>query len=343
MKSKLQRILAFCTAGALAGALLTGCVFLPDEEEVIAPPTVKASEVKYSTVKVEKKDFIKQVTNSGTVTSVHSYDMAFEEQSGVIAKIYVRPGDKVKKGDIICKLDTYDLDYSISEKELYVKRAKLTKTVLEQQKASQAEIDKAQVDVEILQNELDTLTAQKDAASLYATKSGTVASLGDFSAGDNINVGTVVATIIDTANLYIALKPSDTTVYKIGQAVQIRIDETYYDGEVFMTPKDLLAMTDDEKKDADIAYESEYVYVKFTGKAPSAAVGILADVVLVLQQKDDVIVIAKNLIKTVNDQKVVYLLKDGAKIEQPITVGLETGSVAEITAGLSEGDEIIIR
>ncbi len=338
----MKRFLSLLAAGCTA-VMMTGCVFLPDEEEVLDPPTVKANEAKYSTYDVEKKDLVKKVMNSGTIASVHQYDMAFEEQSGVIAEIAVRPGDVVKKGDLICRLDTYDLDYSITEKELYVKRAELTKTVLQQQKATQAEIDKAQVDIDILQNELDALLEQKEAASLYATVGGTVASLGDFSTGDSVNAGAVVATIIDTKNLYLAIKPSDDTVFKMDTEVQIRVDEDYYDGKVFMTPDDFKQLTDEERKDADISYESDMVYVKFTGDAPSESVGVLADVVLVLDERKDVIVIPNTLLKTVNGQTVVYLLQEDVKVEQPVEVGLQTGSESEITSGLSVGDQIVIR
>ena len=58
---------------------------------------------------------------------------------------------------------------------------------------------------------------------------------------------------------------------------------------------------------------------------------------------ENAIVISNNLIKTVDGQKVVYVLKDGEKTAVPVEIGLKTGSQSEITSGLQEGDEIVIR
>lgn len=50
-----------CAAITAAIALLSsGCYLLPDEEEILPAPTVKASEVKYTTVTAQKKDLEKR-------------------------------------------------------------------------------------------------------------------------------------------------------------------------------------------------------------------------------------------------------------------------------------------
>ena len=46
-----------------------GCYLLPDEEEVLDAPTVKASDVTYSTVTAKKKDLEKKIVATGTVTA----------------------------------------------------------------------------------------------------------------------------------------------------------------------------------------------------------------------------------------------------------------------------------
>ena len=75
----------------------------------------------------------------------------------------------------------------------------------------------------------------------------------------------------------------------------------------------------------------------------SSAVGNIADAVLVLDSRENVIVISANLVKTVNGQDVVYVFKDNERVQTPVTLGLQSGSSVEITSGLEVGDEIIIR
>ena len=252
-----------------------------------------------------------------------------------MSKFYVKAGDKVKKGDVICDLDTYDLDYQIEEKQLYLEKAKLNVDIIYEGGGSQAEIDSAYVDVQLLEKELEKLQAQKEDSSLKSPIDGVVSSLSDVRAGDNVNPGQTIATVIDTSALYIAIQPDDLTQYDIDTEVQIRIGEDYYDGVVFMTPKKLADYQEEQKEDHNnvddtgIDYQADTIYVRFT--------------ILVLDSVKDAIVISNNLIKKVDGTKVVYVLKNGEKTAVEVETGLSTGSQTEIKSGLKEGDEIVIR
>ena len=326
-----------------------GCYLLPDEEEVLDAPTVKASDVTYSTVTAKKKDLEKKIVATGTVTAENQYTLSYEKQSGTVSKFYVKAGDKVKKGDVICDLDTYDLDYQIEEKQLYLEKAKLKVDIIYEGGGSQAEIDSAYVDVQLLEKELEKLQAQKEDSSLKSPIDGVVSSLSDVRAGDNVNPGQTIATVIDTSALYIAIQPDDLTQYDIDTEVQIRIGEDYYGGVVFMTPKKLADYQAEQKEDHNnvddtgIDYQADTIYVRFKDTAPAEAVGQLADTILVLDSVKDAIVISNNLIKKVDGTKVVYVLKNGEKTAVEVETGLSTGSQTEIKSGLKEGDEIVIR
>ena len=120
-------------------------------------------------------------------------------------------------------------------------------------------------------------------------------------------------------------------------------------GEVFMNPDELADYMEKQNESHDkleqggIDYEAEMVYVRFTEDPPSDAVGQLADTILVLDTAENAICVSNNLIKTVDGEKVVYVLKDGEKTAVPVEIGLQTGSQSEITSGINEGDELVIR
>ncbi len=340
-------------AALLCAALVTvsasGCYLLPDEEEVLAPPTVKASEVKYTTITAKRKDLEKKITNSGVVTAEKQYTLVYEKQGGTISKFYVHAGDPVKEGDPICELETADVDYQITEKELYRQRAMLNVSIVAERGGTQAEIDKAQVEVELIQNELNKLYEKKELAILTSPVDGTVSSIASVRVGDSVGTGQTIATVIDTTGFYIAIKPQDPAPFKMDTEVKIRIDEEYYTGKVFMNPSALIeykeAQADDHEKadDTGISFEPDTVYIRFVGELPSNSVGQLADCTLVQDSVENAIVISNNLIKTLNGKKVVYVLKDGEKTAVEVEVGLKTGSQSEIISGLEEGDEIVLR
>lgn len=327
----------------------SGCYLLPDEEEVLPAPTVKASEVTYTTVTAKRKTLEKKIVNSGTIMSEQQYNLSYESAGGTISEFYVRAGDSVKKGDKICALDTTDIEYQIEIKELNRKRAWLYTEMLYENGVTQAEYDRAYVDVELLDIELEKLYDQLEEAVLTSPSDGTISALADVRVGDNVSTGQTIATIMQTDALYMAIKPNDVTAFPMGQEVQIRLDEEYYDGEVFMTPDELAdlkadeAESHDKKDEGGIQYQADMIYIRFKDEAPSDAVGQLADSVLIQDSVEDCIAISNNLIKTVDGETMVYVLRDGERTAVPVVVGLQTGSQSEIKSGLEEGDELIIR
>lgn len=327
----------------------TGCYLLPDEEEVLAAPTVKASKVSYTTTTAKRKTLEKKIVNSGTIMSEKQYDLSYEKEGGTISKFYVRAGQKVKKGDPICEIDTTDLDYQIQLKELDRKRAWLNTEVMYENGCTQSEYDRAYVDVQLLDIELEKLYAQRDGAVLVSPTDGTVSALADVRVGDRASPGQTIATIMRTDQLYMAIKPNDLTVFDIGTQVQIRIDDELYDGEVFMNPDKLADYREEEAESHDkleeggIEYEADMVYIHFKGDAPPDAVGQLADSILVLDKAENCIAVSNNLIKNVDGNDVIYVLIGGEKTAVPVELGLKTGSQTEVVSGIDEGDELIIR
>ena len=361
--NKVKRVTLKAAAAVCAAALccsLGGCVFLPDEETVLAAPSVEETAVNYSTITAERRDLVKQDVNTGVVRSETQYDLSFKKQSGVISKIYVHAGDTVKKGDLICELDTGELNHTITEAELNLRAAQLDKQILQENGASQAQIDRAQVEVDLLQMQVDELYAQRDDSKLYAAIDGTISGLGkDVSAGNYINKGDVVATVIDTSSLYISIAPSaeNFSLYKMGTQLSIKINDTLYAAEVFMIPEEVVSKDFEEEEviyetydpnaeeeiPQEIEFDREHVYIRFTETPPEGCVGNVADTVLVIDERKDAIVISNSLIKKIDNKNIVYLYKDGKKEAQEIEVGLQTDSLSEIVSGIEEGDLVIVR
>lgn len=328
-------------AATMLSISATGCYFLPDEEELIDPPTVKTSETNYTTITAKKKDLVKQIVTSGTIVSQSQHELIFN-RDGVIGTINIKSGDEVKEGDILAELDTGDLDYLIREKELYIERAELNITVLKQQGASQAEIDRQQVDKEILEHEITTLYEEKEAMVITAPQDGVVVSINN-KVGDWAQNGVPVMTLIDPDSVYVAIAPDDMKAFKMDTEVDIKLNGELYDGIVFMTPDDIPTDDDEEESENTIEFEKDRIYIKFKDTPPENCVNVLVDTILVLDKRENVVVVANNIIKKVNGEQVVYLLKDDKKVASKVEIGLQTGSQSEIISGVNEGDEIVIR
>lgn len=347
---KLSRTVALILA-VLTMLMASGCYFLPEEEEVLDAPVVKASEVSYTTTTATLKDITKQVLTSGTIASGTEYKARFSTNGGNIKGVYVSAGDTVEEGDLIAEFETTSLDEDIKIKELELRREELEYEIAVEKGESETVKAKELLDIQLMQNELDKLYAKKEATKLYAKVGGTVSYVATLSPGDWVNAGETIATIIDLSDLYVKINPtSDSAEFMLGREITIRYNGKYYDGTIvenktgYMWDAETAAAQVDENGEKLVGTVSENVIVKFDDMIPeSSAVGNIADTLLILDKRENVIVISANLIKSSGGIKYVYVFKDNQKVQANVTIGLESGSLCEITSGLEEGDEIIIR
>ena len=68
-----------------------------------------------------------------------------------------------------------------------------------------------------------------------------------------------------------------------------------------------------------------------------------AAVTIVIQELKDVLLVPNRAVRVVNNQRVVYILKDGQPVEVAITLGATSDLYSQVTGGdLKEGEAIII-
>ena len=347
---KLKRIFTAMVAAATALSL-SACYFLPEEEELLEAPVVKANEVSYTTTTASLRDLVDQVITPGNIASGTEYNARFQDVGGNIKAVYVSAGDTVEVGQLLAEFETYELDKQIERMELELYREQLEYQIAVEKHESETVKAKEQLDVDLMQNDLDKLYAEKDAAKLYAEVAGTVSYVLTCSPGDWVNPGVTVVTVIDVTDLYIRINPSkEIGQFLIGRPITIRYEGELFDGTIVrnQSGKQWDEATQGALTDADgveiLAEQSDDIIVKFNDLIPeSSAVGNIADTLLVLDSREQVIVISANLVKKVNGIDCVYVFKDNQRIQVNVTLGLKSGSLVEITSGLEVGDEVIIR
>src|SRR6056297_5412 len=80
---------------------LSGCYFLPPEEETLEPPLVEPEEISYNTVLVERQDIVKELKGMARFVSELQENAFLEYRGGRIASIEFSLADIVEKGDIL--------------------------------------------------------------------------------------------------------------------------------------------------------------------------------------------------------------------------------------------------
>ena len=91
--------------------------------------------------KVEKGDLAKSVVATGKVTPITKVEVK-SKASGIVKKLYVEAGDKVKKGQLLAQLDKEEIQAQVAQSEAALESAEASL------KGAQADYERAKVDAE---------------------------------------------------------------------------------------------------------------------------------------------------------------------------------------------------
>jgi RND family efflux transporter MFP subunit len=265
--------------------------------------------------------------------------------SGKISWVGVTEGQKVVKGQALISLDKTVLNATYQQ-------------ALNYYKDKQASAEKAEDDVknhssdETLTQKATRTTAQVardsawdsmlaakynlDNATIVAPFAGIVSSLPFSSPGVNVSLTDTMVEIIDPATLYfdVDADQNDVTSITLGQKV-IMVLDSYSDKEisgkvifVAFTPKSGATGTN---------YKVKVMFDEGAFLEIAPRVGMTGDAKFVLSQKDDVIYVPSEFVKS--DIKGKYIKVGSVKNKTYVETGLESEERVEIVgSGLNEGD-----
>ena len=332
---------------------------------VVGSFTKSAIEVKLTTI-------IKQSpAKSNAVLTASGYVVAQREASvsskgtGVLEYLGVVEGDKVKRGQIIAKLDDRDivaqLDQAKSNLQLYQAQLNETENNYNREKelfdrglSSQQDLDQAEANYKTLLANIDMAKAGIRVAEvalenmiIRAPFDGTVltknAEVGEIVApfGASTTSRAAVVTIADMTSLMVETDVSESNIEKIKQDSDCEIvldayPDKSYQGYVFK-----IVPTADRSKATVLVKVGFKNYDSRVLPEMSAKVSFLSEKKEGEENQLPVLTIPLSAVDEVNGKKIVYVVKDDKAYQKEITTGRLLGNYVEIISGLAEGDEII--
>lgn len=336
-----------------AGSLLAGCGILPEEEEALAPPLVQPKRTEYELYKVVKKDITKTLTGTGNLVAVDEETLYFTESDGKLKSIDVKLDQEVKKGQVLVRLDTGNLETRIRKQENAAEKAKIQ---LESQKklydkyASMPEdsvitpkemddlrkdLKLKEIDLEDARIELEELNRQRVEAVLTSPIDGIVTFIEDLDPGDSIEAYKKVIVVSDPGKLQIYYQPSrDINDVKTGMKVKVKWKGQAYPGEVILSP-------DNAPKDALEKYKNALV-IRVDDLPATAKWGQSIDFTIDVVSKKDVLAIPVKGLRKMVGRTYVQVLDGDTKNEFDVKVGIESDYEVEILSGIKEGQMVIL-
>ncbi|SDX15396.1 efflux RND transporter periplasmic adaptor subunit [Nitrosomonas oligotropha] len=344
---------------ALAGWYYTRPKPLEVELATIAPGSVEATIVN---------------TRAGTVKSCQRSDLA-PITGGQIAKIWVKEGDHVQKGQVLLELWSQDLQAQreLAQRQLTMaqerrretcilaenarRESNRTQQLVEQgfvssqraddananARSRQASCEAASTDIKRAEAQIRVSQAGIDRTVIVAPFSGVIGKisgeLGEFTTPSPPGIPTPpTIDLIDDSCLYVTapMDEVDAPKIKVGQEARITLDAM--PGKIFPGKIRRIApyVTEIEKQARTVDIEVDFLQVP----ADTLLVGYSADVEVVLERKDDVLRIPTQAIR--QDNKVWLVDTNDRLAEQTLETGLSNWSFTEIRTGLKAGDRVLI-
>ncbi len=306
------------------------------------------------------------LTASGYVVAQQKAAIA-SKATGRLMYLGFEEGDRVRKGQIIGRIESADVEAALDQAKANLEQNKAEKNdteqtlmrarrLFERQLIAQAELDAAQARYDRVAASIASAKAAVKAAEVQlentlirAPFDGTIltknADVGEvvapFGAGASSRVA--VVTLADMSSLQVEADVSESNIQRIttGQACEIVLDaypDKRYRGFVHkIVPT------------ADRAKATVLTKVRFVDKDDRVLPEMSAKVYFLAKPHDNTmestpkLLIDASAIANRNGRAVVFLLKDGAVSEVPVDLGQSLGKNVEVVHGLSANDKAVLR
>lgn len=315
-------------------------------------------------VKEAKKDTISANTVITGKVSASSEVAILPKMFGKAIRVPVDIGSRVKKGDLLVKLDTTDLEISLGAAINGLRNAKLThdQALLNYNNAksnydrmlklyqsgaiSVQQLEQAQLSMNVAkdnlnaptiptaQNQIENIRNQISNGTITSPIDGEVASRS-IDPGEMASSGQSVMSIVNIDKVFVEgnVAESDIALVKEGQKVKVKVDAA---GGVF---EGILKIVSPVANPQTKAYT---VKVEISNPGHKLKPGMFAEIQISTGNKNDVIVVPKEALINRGADKTIYIVNNNVAEERVVETGLEAQDKVEIVRGLSLGEKYVI-
>lgn len=328
----------------------------------------KEAPVEYNSQHAEKGGIVKKTIATGSISPREEIEIK-PQISGVVEEIFIKAGETIKKGDPIARVKIIPNISGLSNAENRLNRARISrskaqvdfdrnKALLEEGViapatfiAFQTALDNAQEEVKASQDNLSILKKGVSRRSgkttntiIKSTIDGMILDV-PVKAGNSVvevstfNAGTTIANIADMADLIFRGKIDESEVEKLHEGMDIVITIGAIASKEFKASLEYISPKGIEDNGA-IQFE-----IKAAINLPPdefIRAGYSANADIVLDRRDDVLIISEALIQYDKKQKPFVEIKvgDNQWERKDIELGLSNGMNVEVISGVTTEDEI---
>lgn len=334
LSRSMVKILSTIALASLVATSFSGCSLFASSKTVSAPILLKAPASSYRTEEVKKGNIQKTISSSGTFVSNAQQNVSFTNHGGRLVSLKVKAGDDVKKGQILAQLDTDSLNFDLQKAQLELQKAQVAYQMEADAGSDENKLKLSEIDVQECQLQVDELQGELQKATMTAPISGKVVYIADVKIGDTVQAYQTLISIGDESQIQVECRGEKLDSFKIGMKAQIDYNNENLTGEVVTTP-------DAAPSSGSGSSAKAYVRVKLDKLPSQVKLGDGVNVSVIIEKKDDVIVIPADRIKDFGGKSYVSVMENGNKVDKLVEIGIKTDTQVEIIKGLNVGDKYI--
>lgn len=193
----------------------------------------------------------------------------------------------------------------------------------------------SELDIMSIEYQLEQIQKELDAAVVISPVDGMVFDVSKLVLGENVSTYYPMLKIVGIEDIQLKYSGINIRYFEVGMKVKVFFDKEEFEGEVVASPAYFPKDVSSNSKETvliNIKGLTEEIITKRTGNIT---------VNLVIDEKNDVVVVPKRVLQNYLGNKYIYVLEDGIKKQRFVEVGVETNLEAEIIKGLEDGELII--
>ena len=326
---------------------LAGIILYPKFKPFIAsklkPGEIKGGPVRQQQQRLNASGYLivptqmsELIVQTGTLRPDEEVDLSFET-SGKIVKINFIEGTRVKKGELLAKINDRplqaQLEKLVAQRKLSEEMEFRQRSLLDKDAISKESYDQIVTELQTIGADINLIKARISETELRAPFDGTIG-LRYLSEGSYATPSTKIARLIKISPLKIEFSISEkyASEIKIGYPVTFKIDgsDEVYNASVYaVDPK------------IDIETLTIVLRALYANKNEELKPGRSASITLELSHIENAVAIPTEAIIPEMEGIKVYIYKRGKAQSVNVITGLRTESKIQITSGLKFGDTLI--
>jgi len=272
--------------------------------------------------------------STGTLRPDEEVELSFET-SGKIVGINFTEGTRVKKGDLLAKINDKplqaQLEKLVAQRKLVEEKEFRQRSLLDKDAISQESYDQIVTELQTIQADINLVKARISETELRAPFDGIIG-LRYLSEGSYATPSTKIARLVKISPIKIefSIPEKYADEVNIGFIVSFNVNDKNYQATVYAV-------------DPKIDLETKTIIIRalYPNKNEELKPGTFTSVTLLLSQITNAIAIPSEALVPEMEGEMVYVYRKGKAMSVKVGTGLRTESMVQIVNGLKFGDTLL--